>query len=325
MAAGPRTVIVVYKGEAVECGIAPGRIGGALKQAVADALQRVAGRTPAEFCLVLPHEFLGSEELKKHGTPTTVEGEERLVLRATAKLQQQFFDACDTAAEREAYVLAVDIPAPAPQAPSALSPRLTSPPLPAGSPRPVYADPGFDYKSCALSYYGELIKISETQDSGKPAEFLRCMVTGIVLPKGPYWSVSHIWGKADDINKICSLPQEQRVAMVHSGRNFMHKIVVRVLPRIATLSVLDYNLMEKQDVPDATPAQRETRFGDLDNTAIYCQEGFFPCRRLLAERSAAIVAAAFFADDVSAEWQAEHLRAIGKLRSATPDEAAKGG
>eukprot|EP00727_Mastigamoeba_balamuthi_P012267 m51a1_g7663 hypothetical protein (607) ;mRNA; f:425034-443591 len=72
-AAGPRTVIVIYKGEAVD------------------------------------------KELKKHRTPITIESKERLVLRATAKLQKQFFNACNTTAERKAYILAINIPTPAPQ------------------------------------------------------------------------------------------------------------------------------------------------------------------------------------------------------------------
>jgi hypothetical protein len=104
----------------------------------------------------------------------------------------------------------------------------------------------------------------------------------------------------------------------------VQKIVVRILPRIAKLSVLDYDLMEKQDVPDATMVQRRTTFGELDNTPLYCQEGFFPCRRLLAERSSIVIAAASFVDEVSADWQVEHLRAIEKLRSATPDEVSNG-
>eukprot|EP00727_Mastigamoeba_balamuthi_P000879 m51a1_g10789 hypothetical protein (248) ;mRNA; f:13009-15765 len=86
-----------------------------LEQKAADVLYN--GRPRGEFELILPHEFGSSEELKKYGTPKTFVGKgEVLVLDAEAELDSTFFETCDTAAKREAFILVNDIPRSALQA-----------------------------------------------------------------------------------------------------------------------------------------------------------------------------------------------------------------
>eukprot|EP00727_Mastigamoeba_balamuthi_P000886 m51a1_g10795 putative 3-dehydrosphinganine reductase (497) ;mRNA; r:55202-58292 len=86
-----KTVVVVYKGEAVECQLTPRRIGGTLKQEAARNLAGINKPLPGEFELALLHEFGSSKELRGYGTPKMLGGEERLILRPTVKLLCTFF------------------------------------------------------------------------------------------------------------------------------------------------------------------------------------------------------------------------------------------
>eukprot|EP00727_Mastigamoeba_balamuthi_P001287 m51a1_g11155 hypothetical protein (940) ;mRNA; r:259697-274182 len=110
-----QTVFVFYKNEAVSCEIALNKYGSTLKQEAAKSLDLVSKRPRGEFELVLPDVFGSTEALRQYATPETTGGKERLVLRPTAMLQEEFFDACGTAAKRGAFVLVSDLPGSAPQ------------------------------------------------------------------------------------------------------------------------------------------------------------------------------------------------------------------
>jgi hypothetical protein len=223
---------------------------------------------------------------------------------------------------------------------SRLSPRL-SPPTATSSPTseaartPSPKPPIFDYSTAAKDYYREAITVANDTN------MRRCMVTGIILPdKMDYFSVSHIWGKSDPLDGIKFVPADQRQKIYCSGRNHIFvlrsievaftkgllffslnqkgKLVTRVFDVLKSCSILDPELMEKKELV-GTPDQREITFADIDNQEVYCP-AYLPCRRLLAQRSAVILAEAHIWGMVSDSDYAAMKLGVAELRSISPDE-----
>ena len=100
----------MYKGEIVPCEIVRNKLGGVLKQVVADTLYNIAGRPRGPFVLVLPD----VEVLKPYGTYETIEGKDKvLVLKPKAVLDKTFFEVCAEASKRDQDIQVYDCPVPA--------------------------------------------------------------------------------------------------------------------------------------------------------------------------------------------------------------------